>query len=49
MKNKEHLPIFGIGPFLVVGMAVVAAIAIAVCVLLNPIVFLIFGVTCRKN
>ena len=30
MKNKEHLPIFGIGPFLVVGMAVVAAIAIAV-------------------
>jgi len=48
MKNKEHLPIFGIGPFLVVGMAVVAAIAIAVCVLLNPIVFLIFGVTCRK-
>ncbi len=28
MKNKEHLPIFGIGPFLVTGMAVVTAIAI---------------------
>ena len=30
MKKKEHLPIFGIGPFLVAGMAVVAAAAIAV-------------------
>ena len=30
MKNKEHLPIFGIGPFLVVGMTVVAAAAIIV-------------------
>ena len=30
MKKKEHLPIFGIGPFLVAGMAVVAATAIIV-------------------
>ena len=30
MKNKEHLPIFGIGPFLVAGMDVVAAAAVAV-------------------
>ena len=30
MKKKEHLPIFGIGPFLVAGMAVVAAAAIIV-------------------
>ena len=28
MKNKEHLPIFGIGPFLVAGMALTTAIAI---------------------
>jgi len=30
MREKEHLPIFGIGPFLVVGMAVVAAAAIVI-------------------
>ena len=30
MKKKDHLPIFGIGPFLVAGMAVVAAVSIAV-------------------
>ena len=30
MKQKEHLPVFGIGPFLVAGMAAVAAAAIAV-------------------
>jgi len=30
MKKKEHLPVFGIGPFLVAGMAIVAAAAIAV-------------------
>ena len=30
MKKKEHLPLFGVGPFLVAGMAVVAAAAIAV-------------------
>ena len=30
MKRKEHLPVFGIGPFLVAGMAVVAAAMIIV-------------------
>lgn len=30
MKERNHLPIFGIGPFLVAGMAIVAAIAVAV-------------------
>ena len=30
MNKKEHLPLFGIGPFLVAGLAVVAAAAIAV-------------------
>ena len=30
MKQKAHLPVFGIGPFLVAGMAVVAAAAVAV-------------------
>lgn len=30
LKKKEHLPIFGIGPFLVAGMAVVASAAIVV-------------------
>ena len=30
MKKKEHLPIFGIGPFLVAGMAIIAAVAIVV-------------------
>lgn len=30
MKKKEHLPILGIGPFLVAGMAIIAAVAIVV-------------------
>ncbi len=30
MKKEEHLPIFGIGPFLVAGMAIIAAVAIVV-------------------
>ena len=30
MKERNHLPIFGIGPFLVAGMAIVAAITVVV-------------------
>ena len=30
MKKEEHLPIFGIGPFLVAGMAIIAPVAIVV-------------------
>ena len=36
MSKKEHLPIFGIGPFLVAGLALVAAVAIVLfCYITN--------------
>jgi hypothetical protein len=30
MKKEEHLPVFGIGPFLVAGIAIIATVAIVV-------------------
>ena len=36
MNKKEHLPIFGIGPFLVIGMAIIAAVAVVLfCYVFN--------------